>query len=222
MLVKASFGFWLRIGMVILVLMAAGALFWPDAASAAPVHDEAVTYVVKSGDTLRSIAARYGTTIGAIVRANGLKNPDVIYPGQRLVIPVRSSSTPSSGEPEAAQPLRAAARRLALPHRPAAAAFTTSFDLAIPWIRSPEPMASAPQSIVRANGHQQSRFDLGGAEADRFPARRGLRHRAQRPRFNPSLNHLRRPARPSTWYRRATLWARSPSATASPYQLSWP
>jgi LysM repeat protein len=46
------------------------------------------TYVVKRGEYLKLIAARYGTTINAIVRLNNIKNPNLIYPGQRLKVPV--------------------------------------------------------------------------------------------------------------------------------------
>ncbi len=49
---------------------------------------EAVRYhVVRRGETLFSIAARYGVTIRQIVAANGLRNPNRIYVGQRLIIP---------------------------------------------------------------------------------------------------------------------------------------
>jgi len=44
-------------------------------------------YIVRRGDTLWSIAARFGTTSWAIAVANGLTNPNLIYPGQRLIIP---------------------------------------------------------------------------------------------------------------------------------------
>jgi lipoprotein-anchoring transpeptidase ErfK/SrfK len=44
-------------------------------------------YTVRRGDTLSSIAFRYGSTVWAISRANGLANPSYIYPGQRLRIP---------------------------------------------------------------------------------------------------------------------------------------
>ena len=43
-------------------------------------------YIVKSGDTLSSIAAKFGTTYQKIARDNNISNPDLIYPGQRLVI----------------------------------------------------------------------------------------------------------------------------------------
>jgi LysM repeat protein len=44
-------------------------------------------YVVQRGDNLAGIARRYGTTVAAIVSANGLRNPNFIYAGQRLRIP---------------------------------------------------------------------------------------------------------------------------------------
>jgi len=46
------------------------------------------SYTVKSGDNLNSIAKRYGTTAGAVQKANGLKSTNsIIRPGQKLTIP---------------------------------------------------------------------------------------------------------------------------------------
>lgn len=44
------------------------------------------TYTVKAGDTLSGIAAKYGTTWQKLAEKNGLKNPNLIYPGQKLTI----------------------------------------------------------------------------------------------------------------------------------------
>lgn len=44
------------------------------------------TYVVKSGDTLSGIAAKFGTTYQAIAAKNGISNPNLIHPGQVLKI----------------------------------------------------------------------------------------------------------------------------------------
>ncbi|RME81081.1 MAG: LysM peptidoglycan-binding domain-containing protein, partial [Caldilineae bacterium] len=44
-------------------------------------------YVVKPGDTLTSIAARYGVTPQSIVEANKLENPNRLIVGQTLTIP---------------------------------------------------------------------------------------------------------------------------------------
>jgi LysM repeat protein len=52
-----------------------------------PVHAQGQVHIVQRGEWLSSIAARYGTTPQAIAQANGLQNPNLIYAGQRLVIP---------------------------------------------------------------------------------------------------------------------------------------
>lgn len=44
-------------------------------------------YTVQRGDNLTLIAARFGTTVSAIVQANNLQNPSFIYAGQVLFIP---------------------------------------------------------------------------------------------------------------------------------------
>lgn len=46
-------------------------------------------YTVTPGDTVVSIAARFGSSVDAILRANGLSDQDFIRPGDVLVIPVR-------------------------------------------------------------------------------------------------------------------------------------
>jgi len=45
------------------------------------------TYVVRAGDTLFSIALRFGTTVQVIQTANNLPNPNAIFAGQTLTIP---------------------------------------------------------------------------------------------------------------------------------------
>ena len=44
----------------------------------------ASSYVVRKGDTLYSIAWRFGLDVAALARANGLRPPYTIYPQQRL------------------------------------------------------------------------------------------------------------------------------------------
>ncbi|MFQ5575719.1 MAG: LysM peptidoglycan-binding domain-containing protein, partial [Anaerolineae bacterium] len=51
---------------------------------------------VQWGDNLASIAARYGVTPQAIMSANGLANPDLIYVGQKLDIPSGGSMSGGS------------------------------------------------------------------------------------------------------------------------------
>ena len=45
---------------------------------------EKVYYTVKKNDTLSGIAKRYGTTYQNLAKMNNIKNPDVIYVGQKI------------------------------------------------------------------------------------------------------------------------------------------
>jgi LysM repeat protein len=49
--------------------------------------DSPMYHVVGWGDTLYSIANRYSTTVNAMMQANGIRNAEVIYVGQRLLVP---------------------------------------------------------------------------------------------------------------------------------------
>ena len=51
----------------------------------------AVTHVVKQGETLAGLAQRYGTSVSALKRYNGLK-ATAIYPGQVLVVKPSSAA----------------------------------------------------------------------------------------------------------------------------------
>lgn len=59
-----------------------------DAAkAAAAAAAKKVTYTVKSGDTLSAIGEKYGVDWREIAKANNVKNPDLIHPGQVFTIP---------------------------------------------------------------------------------------------------------------------------------------
>ncbi|MBM4401993.1 MAG: LysM peptidoglycan-binding domain-containing protein [Candidatus Cloacimonetes bacterium] len=45
------------------------------------------TYTVQAGDSLYWIARSFGATVAAIAEANGITNPDMIFVGQKLIIP---------------------------------------------------------------------------------------------------------------------------------------
>lgn len=53
--------------------------------SSAPIQRPATnTYTVRSGDTLSSIAAKFGTSYQTLASLNGISNPNLIYAGQVL------------------------------------------------------------------------------------------------------------------------------------------
>ncbi|MFZ5634631.1 MAG: L,D-transpeptidase family protein [Bacillota bacterium] len=55
--------------------------------NAPPVSQEGKQYVVKPGDTLWKISQIYGVPLDDIIRANNLADPDILIPGQVLIIP---------------------------------------------------------------------------------------------------------------------------------------
>jgi LysM repeat protein len=87
----------LRYGTTVRAIAAANHIYNPNRiyvgqrliipSGSAPIYGGRTIYVVRRGDTLSRIACRYGVSMWAIVRANGLRNPNYIYAGQRLVIP---------------------------------------------------------------------------------------------------------------------------------------
>ncbi len=64
----------------------------PFSVGEAPDSTERI-YIVERSDTLRRIANRFNTTVAAIVAANpSIKNPNLIFPGQRITLPVGDDS----------------------------------------------------------------------------------------------------------------------------------
>jgi len=53
----------------------------------AAADDGALYHTVVYGETLSSIARKYAVTVAALVDANGIADPNLIYTGQRLLIP---------------------------------------------------------------------------------------------------------------------------------------
>lgn len=49
-------------------------------------------YTIARGDTLWALSRRFGTTVDALVKANNIANPDLIYAGANLKIPGRGDS----------------------------------------------------------------------------------------------------------------------------------
>ena len=85
-----------RFGTTVSVLARANGISNPDRIyagqwllipGAVPVQPTPRVHVVSRGETLSAIAVRYRATVSALVRANGIWNPNLIYLGQRLVIP---------------------------------------------------------------------------------------------------------------------------------------
>lgn len=49
-------------------------------------NEHTKTYTIKRGDTLSEIAMKYNTTVGRLVQINKIKNPNLIYAGDTIII----------------------------------------------------------------------------------------------------------------------------------------
>ncbi len=69
----------------------------PAAAPAAPpeVQLTSITYTIAAGDTVTSIAAKFGVTIASVLESNGLRLSSVIFAGRTLTIVGPAKSVPS-------------------------------------------------------------------------------------------------------------------------------
>ncbi|MCP4543268.1 MAG: LysM peptidoglycan-binding domain-containing protein [Chloroflexi bacterium] len=67
----------------------------PNGSTSSPPASSSV-HIVQPGETLSRIALQHGVTSQAIAAANGIANPNLIYVGQRLVIPGDNGTPPSS------------------------------------------------------------------------------------------------------------------------------
>ena len=59
--------------------------------SGPPEDDNEIIYTIKWGDTLSRIAYRYGVSVQQLVSWNNIRNPNLIYAGNTLVIYTNSS-----------------------------------------------------------------------------------------------------------------------------------
>lgn len=80
-----------RWGLPVVLIFALLITLLPSAALAAPaeapLYNGGVYYWVQRGDTLSEIAKWHGVTVHELMYANGIKNPNHIYVGQKLYIP---------------------------------------------------------------------------------------------------------------------------------------
>ncbi len=63
--------------------------------SSVSAQQSAPSYTVQAGDTLFRISLRYGLTVSQLASANGIANPNLIFVGQTLQIPVGGAVNPT-------------------------------------------------------------------------------------------------------------------------------
>ncbi len=55
-------------------------------------QNQQITYTIKKGDSLGSIASRFGVKLSTLASINKITSPDLIKAGQKLLIPIKGSS----------------------------------------------------------------------------------------------------------------------------------
>ena len=88
---QLNFKKWGRRIVIFAIILLIGVMLVPAQEISA---QEGTTYTVQSGDNLFRISLRYGTTVQAIVAANGIVNPNIIHVGQVLIIPDGATAPP--------------------------------------------------------------------------------------------------------------------------------
>jgi LysM repeat protein len=98
---RVRHAFWERqsriLAIAVILAVAALLIAQPAAVTSAPPASGPVVHVVRWGENLTMIAARYGVSVADIVQANRISNPNRIYVGQQLIIPGQTTYTPSQG-----------------------------------------------------------------------------------------------------------------------------
>lgn len=91
---------WRRLSLAFALIFALLITSSPGVANASAYHSpqySGVYYRVQPGDTLSEIAVWHGTTVWALMQANGIQNPNHIYVGQKLYIPGSYGGYPGDG-----------------------------------------------------------------------------------------------------------------------------
>lgn len=137
------------------------------------------TYVVQRGDTLSRIAVRFGVTVNAIMQANNITNPNLIFVGQVLNIPTGSGGgggtnppppPPSGGLPQGFL-LGGQTQTLAHPNLMNQAGMT--------WVKfqykwSPGDNATAVAGLIEAGKNQGYKVLLSIPGANTYPPTNGI------------------------------------------------
>ncbi|MBI5930975.1 MAG: LysM peptidoglycan-binding domain-containing protein [Chloroflexi bacterium] len=89
----------LFIAIALLAIMVSVLILTPHPTSAQDGGQQNTQHVVQRGESLYGIARQYGVTVLAIAQANNISNPNLIYVGQVLKIPVATTPTATTPAP---------------------------------------------------------------------------------------------------------------------------
>jgi LysM repeat protein len=127
---------------------------------------QTITHVIATGETLYRIATRYGTTVEAVMAANGLADPDAIFAGQSLTILAASMPSPDAPSPAASSTAPASATATATPLASSTLAAPSPTASLVPSPTPGAPLATAPPPTPVAIGPEAAAIN--GVALERY------------------------------------------------------
>lgn len=128
----------------------------PTAVPTTAPQPQAGQYTVKPGDNLYRIATQFGTTVAALVQANNIVNPNLIFVGQVLVIP-GGGTVPGPAPTAVPNPTAGPAPTQAPPAPPPSTGGTFELGGQVQDFSAPDAMRQAKMTWVK----RQVRYNLG-------------------------------------------------------------
>jgi LysM repeat protein len=145
-------------------------------------------HVVRPGDTLGGIAARYGTTLASLLKANRLSAHELIHPGQRIAVrdgaatasAARATATATSGGRTTAYRVRAGDTlgSIAIRHRTSVGAIAAASGISTRDLIHPGQRLKVPASAPKARSTPKLLDTFNGVTYPRAVAEAAARNRA--------------------------------------------
>ena len=135
------------------------------------------SYTVVSGDTLASIAARFGTTYEALASLNNISDPNVIYPGQVLrvaatataqLVSANGGAASGSEVPSSETPSSSGAATAVAPNQQATTAAQVAVKVALEQVGKPYVWAGAGPADFDCSGLVMYAWEAAGVSLPHY------------------------------------------------------
>lgn len=115
---------------------------YPPGGPEPPEPEQPIYYTVRRGDNLTKIANKYATTVAQLVIWNNIKNPNLIFPGQVLIVGKREPEPPTP--PEEYYTVQRGDNLTRIAQR-----FGTTVKQLVAWNNIPNPNLIFPGQVLR-------------------------------------------------------------------------
>ena len=115
---------------------------YPPGGPEPPEPEQPIYYTVRRGDNLTKIARKYATTVAQLVIWNNIKNPNLIFPGQVLIVGKKEPEPPQP--PEEYYTVQRGDNLTRIAQR-----FGTNVKQLVAWNNIPNPNLIFPGQVLR-------------------------------------------------------------------------